>query len=88
MAQLNHLLPSLKIYAYPPCLPSHHPRLDQLDVLMIGWQNQQGAEGTVERVGLELACAWVLAQEMKEDASLPYEIEQRLITALNSLAYE
>jgi hypothetical protein len=88
MAQLDPLLPSPKIYAYPPSLPSDHPGLDQLDVLMIGWETQQGAEGTVERVGLELACAWVLAQEMKEDASLPYEIEQRLITALNSLAYE
>lgn len=88
MAQLVPLLPSPKIYAYLPSLPSHHPGLDQLDVLMVGWQNQQGAEGTIDRVGLELACAWVLAQEMKEDASLPSEIEQRLIAALDKLAYE
>ncbi|KAH8090295.1 hypothetical protein HD553DRAFT_346809 [Filobasidium floriforme] len=88
MAQLDPLLLSPKIYAYAPSRIPEHPGLDQLDVLMIGWENQQGGEGTVERVGLELACAWVLAWEMKEDASLPYEIEQRLIAALDKLAYE
>lgn len=85
--QLDSRLPCPKIYAYPPSLPSHHPGLDQLDVLMIGWQNQQGAEGTVERLGLELACAWILAQSEAHGPQHPH-IVQRLIAALDKLAYE
>jgi hypothetical protein len=54
---------------------------------MIGWQNQQGAEGTVEKVGLELACAWILAQSEAYRPQHPH-IEQRLIAALDKLAYE
>lgn len=87
-SELAASLPSPKIYAYAPSRIPEHPGLDQLDVLMIGWQNQQGAEGTIDRVGLELACAWVLAKEVKEDASLPSEIEQRLLAALDRLANE
>jgi hypothetical protein len=80
-------LPSPKIYAHQPARMPEHPVLAKLDLVMYNWQNQ-GAEGTIDRVGLELACAWVLAQETKEDASLPSEIEQRLIAALDKLAYE
>jgi hypothetical protein len=44
-------------------------------------------------VGLQLACAWILAQQLEEDetqqpSSLPSEIEQRLIAALDKLAYK
>jgi hypothetical protein len=49
----------------PPSLPSHHPGLYELDVIMVGWQNQRGNM----TVGLELACAWILPQQ-SEDMNL------------------
>lgn len=89
--QLDRQLPLPKVYKYANTLPAHHPVMEKLDFIMQGWESQktgQGSQMLVDRVGLELACAWLLQDSTPALDYVESHLQERLIVALDRLGAE